>query len=68
LPGLTQKVREVLDKDSKRVGTSYIAPVKRENEKFLSFVKTVSYETVSAKRNKKRHKTCHWVRKKVNCG
>jgi len=27
-------------------GTSYVAPVKRENEKILSFVKTASYETV----------------------
>jgi hypothetical protein len=27
-------------------GTSYIAPVKRENEKISSFVKTASYKTV----------------------
>ena len=27
-------------------GTSYIVPVKRENEKISSFVKTVSYKTV----------------------
>jgi len=29
-----------------QVGTSYIAPVKRENEKISSFVKTASYKTV----------------------
>jgi hypothetical protein len=28
------------------LGTSYIAPVKRENEKISSFVKTASYKTV----------------------
>jgi hypothetical protein len=27
-------------------GTSYIDPVKRENKKILSFIKTASYETV----------------------
>ena len=27
-------------------GTSYIAPVKRENEKILSFIKTASYKTL----------------------
>jgi uncharacterized protein (DUF433 family) len=27
-------------------GTSYVLPVKRENEKILSFVKTASYKTV----------------------
>jgi hypothetical protein len=26
------------------LGTSYIVPVKRENEKYLSFIKTVSYK------------------------
>jgi hypothetical protein len=28
------------------MGTSYIDPVKRENENILSFVKTASYKTV----------------------
>jgi hypothetical protein len=27
-------------------GTSYIVPVKRENEKILSFIKTASYKTL----------------------
>ena len=27
-------------------GTSYVAPVKRENENILSFVKTTNYKTV----------------------
>jgi hypothetical protein len=30
-----------------RGGTSYIAPVKRGNEKISSFVKTAGYKTVS---------------------
>jgi hypothetical protein len=34
-----------VSKDSKAPGTSYIVPVKRENEKISSFVKTASYKT-----------------------
>jgi hypothetical protein len=32
--------------ENEAAGTSYIAPVKRENEKISSFVKTASYKTV----------------------
>jgi len=38
-------VEEKMEK-MKKWGTSYIAPVKRENEKISSFVKTASYKTV----------------------
>jgi transposase/uncharacterized protein (UPF0179 family) len=40
------KTRQHLMERSFARGTSYIAPVKREKEKILSFVKTASYETV----------------------
>jgi hypothetical protein len=37
-PGIVAHLKEI-------EGTSYIAPVKRENEIFLSFIKTASYKT-----------------------
>jgi hypothetical protein len=34
------------EKGDVKKGTSYVAPVKRENENILSFVKTTNYKTV----------------------